>query len=137
MKALIIDDSDEARGDLRSTIEGLHPECQVHEAKHGAEGLLKAGRLDPDIIFLDLVMPDMSGLQVLQILRAFNQRAYIAMASSQTLRSNVELALKLKANTFLLKPCDPEKVAEHLKKAFGLASRVARTRPPFEFVASD
>ena len=116
MKIVIIDDSDEERGALKSLIAHNHPECRVFEAKDSVKGLVLVGHHKPDIVFLDLGMPEINGFAALRIIRAFDPRVYIAIVSTQSLRAKVEAALQLKASTYLLKPCDPKLVAKHIAK---------------------
>ncbi|QDT14221.1 response regulator [Alienimonas californiensis] len=67
-RALVIDDDDAARYVLRGLLEGAG--WRVAEADRGEPGLRKAREDRPDVAFLDLVMPDLTGFQVLDRLRA-------------------------------------------------------------------
>lgn len=120
MKALIVDDEPIARGVLREELE-LLPEIQVvGEAANGKEALQKIGKLKPDLVFLDLQMPVMSGFEVVRnlsgpalpvvvIVTAFDQHAIEAFeagavdyllkpVSEQRLRRSVERARKVLGN---------------------------------------
>ena len=69
MKALIVDDEPIARRVLREELE-LFPEVLVvGEAGDGKEALQKITKLQPDVVFLDLQMPVMSGFEVVRNLR--------------------------------------------------------------------
>ena len=69
MRVLIVDDSQLVRSGIRSLLSSC-TECTVcGEAADGAEGLLKAAELRPDVILLDVSLPDKSGLEIVPDLR--------------------------------------------------------------------
>jgi len=72
---LLIDDDEASRYVLARALGDLH--CSILEAGTGTEGLLKARRHTPDLIFLDLNLPGMSGVEVLQRLKSDNAVAKI------------------------------------------------------------
>jgi len=65
---LLVDDDATSRYLLSSLLS--HGNCGLSEAENGAQGLSVAGELQPDLIILDLAMPDMSGFEVLDRLKA-------------------------------------------------------------------
>jgi signal transduction histidine kinase/CheY-like chemotaxis protein len=81
--ALVIDDEQAARYVLRRSLTAAG--CAVIEASNGSEGLLRAASDQPDVIFLDLRMPDMIGAEVLARLKREPQTAHIpvVIATSQ------------------------------------------------------
>lgn len=124
MKVVIIDDSDEQRVALKAILNQRCPDCRIFEAKDGVNGLIHVGQQKPDIIFLDLCMPELNGYAVLRIIRAFDPRVYVAITSTQSLRANVQAAMQLKASAFLVKPCNPDLVSQHIGKALALSKPV-------------
>ena len=68
MKALIVDDEPIARNVLREGLESFPGIKVVGEAANGKDALQKIGRLKPDVVFLDLQMPVMSGFEVVRSL---------------------------------------------------------------------
>jgi two-component system KDP operon response regulator KdpE len=66
----------------------------------------------PDIMLLDIIMPRVDGLEVLQKLRAFTQMPVIAFSASP---GNKETALQLGANDFMNKPFQSEEMANRIK----------------------
>ncbi|NDJ85800.1 MAG: response regulator, partial [Chloroflexi bacterium] len=70
INVLIIDDEAEARTLLYDTLRTAHPDYHVYTADSGREGIEAAQRIQPDIITLDIMMPNMDGWQVLKRLRS-------------------------------------------------------------------
>lgn len=71
--------------------------------------LVKSAR--PDIVLLDIVMPEVDGLEVLRKLRKFTQLPVIAFSASQ---GNCDDAMRLGANCFMAKPFQPDEMADRI-----------------------
>ncbi len=84
MKVLIVDDSAVYRKVLGDIIGGFDFVERVETAPNGNLGLAKAFGTQPDVITLDVEMPDISGLQVLQSLQAAKHSAHVVMVSAHT-----------------------------------------------------
>ena len=105
---LIIDDEPGVRDSLRMVLE--YEGYQVAEAATGQEGLGKVRDLHPDLIFLDVKMPHMDGLEVLRRLQESGSEAPVIVISGHgTIATAVE-ATKLGAVDFIEKPLGREKV---------------------------
>lgn len=136
MKVLIVDDSATFRGLLRSVFKELPGVELVGHACNGVEALEAIERTRPDLVTLDLEMPELDGLGVLQVLQARGrQQAQILVLSSRT-RSGAAAtvqALELGAYDFLPKP-DFAGFNENFEAMReGLAARIAclsRTAAP-------
>jgi two-component system chemotaxis response regulator CheB len=110
MKVLIVDDSALYRKVLGDIVRGLDFVHDVETAANGNLGLAKAFGLQPDIITLDLEMPDVSGLQVLQALQAAKHKAAVIMVSAHT-EVGADLSvrsLELGAVAVILKPTNKQ-----------------------------
>ncbi len=106
MKVLIVDDSALYRKVLGDIVGDFDFVTQVEHAPNGNLGLAKAFGGQPDVITLDLEMPDISGLQVLQALQAAKHGAHVVMVSAHT-EVGAELSvrcLQLGAAAVILKP---------------------------------
>src|SRR6266436_2514816 len=114
-KILIVDDERLVRWSLRQKCEewGYH----VVEAESGEPGLKLAQQESPDLVPLDVRMPDMNGLEVLdQLKRNGDARAVIMITADPNL-DDVKVALKLGAYDFVGKPLDFEELRVTIKNA--------------------
>lgn len=112
--AVVIDDSLTMRKLLIAIL--LEMQLQVvGEASDGKQGLEVATQSQPDIICLDINMPVMSGLQVLEQLQAQQIKSKIIMITGNTDRTLVMQALQHGARGYILKPFEPDKVIEAIQ----------------------
>ena len=114
MKVLIVDDSTYIRNTIRTTLEENGFEV-VGEAKDGETAIDLALELDPDIITLDNILPDMTGMDVLKILRKNKQGSYVVMISAIGQESSKENADELGVNHYMIKPVDHKYLVDLLK----------------------
>ena len=130
MRALIVDDEPIARRVLREELEGIPDVLVVGEAGDGQEALQKIGKLQPDLVFLDLQMPMMSGFEVVRnlggphvpvivIVTAFDQHAIEAFEAGA-----VDYLLKPVSDTRLLRAV--ERVRTFLGKPAEIAAQIGR-----------
>ncbi len=103
IKALIIDDESKSRKSLAQKLSDYCPEIEVTgEAQNGEEGIAAIGQHRPDLIFLDIEMPKMNGLQMLEQLNDFEGAIIFTTAYNEyAIR-----AFKYSAFDYLLKPID-------------------------------
>ena len=113
MKILIVDDSSMSRRILRRILESTGH--QVVEAGDGAAGIEQFFLEKPELVFLDLTMRDMYGLDVLADLRKIDQDACVIIASADIQDSTREMVTAAGANAFINKPLSPEKVLQVLE----------------------
>lgn len=118
-KTLIVDDEPLARMRIRSLLEPYASELEVvGEASSGAQAVEKIQELDPDVIFLDIQMPDMDAFEVLHELGDDD----MPLVVFTTAYDNFALrAFEENTVDYLLKPVDPERLAttiEKLRKRF-------------------
>jgi len=116
MKVLIVDDSMYIRNTLRATL-SEHGYDIVGEARNGEEAIDLALELNPDIITLDNILPDMTGIDILAMLRKHEHQAYVVMISAIGLESTKADADELGVGHYLTKPIDHEHLIEVLKEA--------------------
>ncbi|HZR45057.1 MAG TPA: sigma-54 dependent transcriptional regulator [Candidatus Manganitrophaceae bacterium] len=113
-KILVVDDDPDIRRVLQDRMETLG--FQVVTAENGQEALEKVGREEPDLVFLDLQMPLMNGIQVLRRLKEHPELTVIIITAFGTVEKAVE-AMKEGAFDFITKPFSPDHLDVVLKKA--------------------
>lgn len=113
-KALIVDDSPYNRTLLNAILrkKGLTTEL----AENGAEGVEKFKIFQPDIVFLDYIMPKKSGVEALAEMKSMNSNFFGVMLTSISGTEEVQEAKAAGANGYILKPYEPEKIYEILRK---------------------
>ena len=118
IRTLIVDDEESARGNLRKYI-GAQKEFEIlAEAANGMEALQKAKELTPDVVFLDIEMPEMSGLEVAVELSNLSPPPQIVFVTSHN-ECAVE-AFETHAFDYVLKPIIPERIGKTLDRLIEL-----------------
>lgn len=119
IRVLLIDDSPIIRLGLRSALEDYADITIVAEAGSAADGLAAVAKHKPDVVLLDLHLPDRSGLQVCrELLKARPQTKVLVLTSSSNER-NVQEALSAGAQGYLLKDNDGAALASGLRLVAG------------------
>jgi len=123
MNALIIDDERMARQELRRLL-SAHPDVQIAgEANSGEQALELISRLTPDVIFLDVQMPGMSGFQLLELLDDVPQVIFTTAYDEYALK-----AFEVSALDYLVKPIAPARLAAAVTKLRPRQDRVRLER---------
>ena len=125
-KILIIDDEPHIRSVLKDRLEANG--YQVVQASDGKEGLKLTESAEPDLILLDLQMPKMDGIEVLERLKKqFSEIIVIILTGHGSIGLAVE-AMKLGAFDFITKPCQSDQLIVVIKKAFEKKGLVEENR---------
>ncbi len=114
MKILVVEDDAGIRKFLVKVVQSLGHEVQ--EAEDGAIGLNVFGKFEPDIVFSDIQMPNMNGLEMLEKLRMRSDDAIVIMATAMDGAEYTVKALQLHANDYLVKPLTLNTVKSCLQK---------------------
>jgi two-component system LytT family response regulator len=126
MKALIVDDERLARAELKRLL-AAHTEIEIAgEARNGEEALDLIARLGPDLLFLDIQMPGMTGFELLERIEDVPQVIFTTAYDQYAIQ-----AFEVNALDYLLKPIAPNRLAAALAK---LRPRPERTRLEQVFV---
>lgn len=114
-KILIVDDNDLMRTLLRGILRSEN--CQViGEARNGSIALESIARNKPDIVFLDVVMPEMDGLEALQNIKKKYPEIVVVMITGNPSKENVEESIQGGASGFIIKPFNSAKVLDTLTR---------------------
>lgn len=114
-KILVVDDSPQIRKSLRTILEKYNYTV-IGEAGNGTDAIKLCNSLSPDVVMLDIIMPQLNGIETLRILRSLSKDVKIIMVSALDSIDRVKECLKAGANHYILKPFEEEKVIEIMKK---------------------
>ena len=120
LKILISDDSKLLRKKLRAELEELN--CEVIEAENGKEAIMLDLQEHPDGVILDIVMPEVGGIEALQVIREVSPEIPVVMLSSAGTPQKLMQTLKMGAIDFIQKPYTSEqikKAVEQIRKRAG------------------
>ncbi len=115
---MIVDDSLFQRKNLGKFVKQLGSEV-VGEASNGREAIAMYRLLTPDLVFMDLVMPEMEGIDAVEKLLEIDGNAKIIVVSSLGYGDIVDKALSLGAKQYLTKPVNFEETADMVRAVLG------------------
>lgn len=116
LKLLIVDDAMFMRTMIKNIVKDSDFEV-VAEAENGLEAVKKYDEVKPDIVTLDITMPEMDGLEALAQIMAKDPSAKVIMCSAMGQQGMVVDAIKKGAKDFIVKPFQADRVLEALEKA--------------------
>lgn len=117
LNVLIVDDSLIIRRNMSKIITSLGYKV-MGEAKNGQEAVDMTKKLCPDLITMDITMPDMDGITAVKHIVEFNKDVRIIMSTSHGQEQMVLDSIKAGAKGYLLKPISEEKLALTINKVF-------------------
>lgn len=104
---------------MRMMIKGIlskHGFDVVGEAQNGVEAVDKYRQLHPDLVTMDVVMPEMDGITAVKQIMAHDPAAKIVMCTSMGQQALVVEAIQAGAKSFITKPFQPPKIVETINK---------------------
>lgn len=110
-RTLLIEDERLAREELKSLLKDFMEIEIVGEARNGSEALEMIKKLSPDLLFLDINMPEMNGFEMIKHLEEIPQVIFVTAYDEFALK-----AFDVNALDYLLKPVDPIRLQEAIKK---------------------
>ena len=121
-RILIVDDAMFMRGVLREILEKNGYEV-AGEASNGIEAIEKYKELKPDLVTMDITMPDMTGLKAVKAIKEIDSNARVIMCSAMGQNAMVMEAIKNGALDFIIKPFKASAVLEALRRCQLYGSR--------------
>jgi len=116
IRVLLVDDHAVVRQGLRSFLE-LQPDLEVvGEAAGAKDGVEQAARLAPDVVLMDLLMPDEDGVDAIRALRDVAPRVKVLVLTSYLDDTHVFAAVQAGAAGYLLKDVQPDALAEGIRQ---------------------
>lgn len=112
-KVLIVDDAAFMRMAIRKILESNGFEV-VAEAENGAVGVKKYKEHRPDIVTMDITMPEMSGIEALKAIREYDPKAKVVMVSAMGQEILVKESVINGAKSFIVKPFKEDHVVQTL-----------------------
>lgn len=117
-KILIVDDAQFMRTMLSNLVEEEGYEV-VGEAVNGVDAVEKYEELNPDLVTMDITMPEMDGIEAMEEIKEIDAEADIIVCSAMGQKPMVVDALEAGAKDFVVKPIKPKKVKEALDNILG------------------
>lgn len=134
LRVLVVDDSDIIRHALKTFFEDY--DLEVVTCHDGLEGVQKAAEFKPNLIFLDLMMPNFDGIKMLQVIKVLDNLKSIPVIviSANTDKRNVLAAIEAGANRVLSKPLQKDMIIRYVNEILGseTLSKSKKTKPVSE-----
>ena len=122
---LTVDDSTTIRKIVRRALDNFN--CDILEAQNGVEGLATANKERPDLILLDITMPVMTGIEMLEKLKAERdlKNIPVIMLTAESGKDNVMKIVKMGVRDYIVKPFKGDQLIERAKGILKLAPKPA------------
>ncbi len=91
----------------------------VGEAESGTQAVEKYRTLKPDLVTMDIIMPDMGGIEAVRAITEFDPQARVLMCSAMGQQALVAEAIEAGAKDFVVKPFQPSRVLEAVQRVLG------------------
>ena len=117
-KILTVDDSAFMRRIIKATL-GKAGYTEIYEAADGIQALEKYNQLKPNLVLMDITMPNMNGLEALKAIRAADAGANVVMCTAMGQEPMVIEAIQSGAKDFIVKPFKPERILKMVDSIIG------------------
>lgn len=115
VRVLIVDDTAFMRKLLKNILFSAGFDI-AGEAENGKQAVELYKQLKPDIVTMDIVMPEMNGIEALKEIKKIDPNAKVVMCTAVGQEQMMKMAIKLGAKGYIVKPFQAPKVIEELKK---------------------
>lgn len=116
IKFLFVDDSSFMRNIEKVEVQKAFSDAQCFEAKNGIEAIEIYKKINPNIVLMDITMPEMQGTDAVKHIKSFDPDCKIIMVSAMGQAVMVTEALQAGAKDFIVKPFDKIRLIEAIKK---------------------
>jgi DNA-binding LytR/AlgR family response regulator len=123
MRALIVDDEPLVRSELVYALERVAPEVEIAEAGDAVEALAELARRPYDVVFLDISLPGLSGLEATKVIAALANPPHVVFVTAD--ESRALDAFELAALDYLVKPVSEARLARSVERVRGLRGEAA------------
>lgn len=117
LSILIVDDSILMRNNIKSYVESLGHRV-IGEAENGIIAVKMCAKLNPDIITMDITMPDMDGITAITKIRKFDDKVNIIVATSRGQEEVIMKSLQAGAKGYILKPINESNLNEAIDNIY-------------------
>ncbi len=117
-KILCVDDAAFMRKVIKDTL-SKNGYTDLYEAVDGADAVEKYSEIQPDLVIMDITMPNMDGLEALKAIRAKNGNASVVMCSAMGQEAMVIDAIQSGAKDFIVKPFKPDRIMKTVTTILG------------------
>jgi two-component system chemotaxis response regulator CheY len=115
MRVLIVDDASFIRASLKMVLERNGYQV-VGEAENGSVAVAKYNELKPELVTMDITMPEMDGITALRAIKSIDPNAKVIMISAMGMEDKVKDAILSGAAGFIVKPFNEDQVIRGLSK---------------------
>jgi two-component system chemotaxis response regulator CheY len=117
-KILLVDDAAFMRKVIKDTL-SKNGYTELYEAVDGADAVAKFEEIKPDLVIMDITMPNMDGLEALKAIREKDSNASVVMCSAMGQETMVMDAVRSGAKDFIVKPFKPDRILKTVASVLG------------------
>ena len=118
-RVVLCDDHEIVREAVKARMASVEGVEIVGEAETGVQAVEKYRQLRPDLVTMDIVMPDMGGIDAVREITKFDPQAKVLMCSAMGQQALVVEAIQAGAKDFVVKPFQPSRVLEAVQRVLG------------------
>lgn len=115
IRILLVDDHPVVRAGIRGMLSGIDGFEVIGEAANGKEALSRADRFRPDVILMDLRMPEMDGVEAIKTLRGDRSHAQVLVLTTYDTDAEILHAIEAGATGYILKDAPPDEIARAIR----------------------
>lgn len=119
-KILLVDDAAFMRMMVKDAlVKNGYNGAEIHEAADGVQAVEKYNEVKPDLVIMDITMPNMDGLEALKAIKGGDPDATVVMCSAMGQEAMVIDAIKSGAKDFIVKPFKPDRILKTVQSILG------------------